>query len=82
MESSDQGRDYVAVFGVVVVADSIQIGRHDAAVVGAVLSIVAFAEFYAGYFCYGVWFVSRFERSGEERVFVHGLRYHAGVDAA
>ena len=48
MEATNQCRDDVGVFGVVVVTRPIEVGRHDAAVVhpvaGAVLSVVAFAE--------------------------------------
>ena len=44
MESSYQGRDHVAVFGMVVVTDPVQIGRHHRTVVGPVLNVVGLAH--------------------------------------
>ena len=70
------------MFGMVVIAWSVEIGGHDAAVVGAVLAVVAFAHFDAGDFSYGIGLVGGFEGTGEECFLAHGLFGHFGVDAA
>jgi hypothetical protein len=70
---------------VVVVAGAVEVGGHDAAVVGAVagavLAVVAFAELDAGDLGDGVGFVGGFQRAGEQGIFAHGLRCKLGVDA-
>ena len=85
VEAADQRRDDVGIFRVVVVAGAVEVGGHDAAIVGAValavLAVVAFAEFDAGDFGDGVGFVGGFQRAGEEGVFAHGLRGELGVNA-
>jgi len=67
---------------VVVVAGAVEVRRHHAAVVGTVLAVVAFTEFYAGDFGYGVGLVRRLKHSGEQRILRHGLRCLFRVDAA
>ena len=85
VEAADQRRDDVGVFRVVVVAGAVEVGGHDAAVVGAVavavLAVVAFAEFDAGDLGDGVGFVGGFQRACEQGVFAHRLRCEFGVDA-
>ena len=85
VKATDQRRDDVGVFRVVVVAGAVEVGGHDAAVVGAVagavLAVVAFAEFDAGNLGDGVGFVGGFQRAGEQGVFAHRLRGEFGVDA-
>ncbi|MDT4839327.1 hypothetical protein FQZ97_731150 [compost metagenome] len=86
VKPADQRWDDVAVFRVVVVARAIEVGGHDAAVVhavaGAKLAVVAFAELDAGDLGHGVGLVGGFERAGEQRALIHGLRGEPGVDAA
>jgi hypothetical protein len=48
VQLADHRRNDVAVLQVVVVAGAVEVGRHDAAVVGAVLAVVALAELDAG----------------------------------
>ena len=64
MESPDERRDYVAIFWVVIISRTVEVGWHYAAVVSVVLAIVGFAEFDTGYFCYGVGFVCWFQGIG------------------
>ena len=81
MELADQGGQDVAVGQVEVVAGAVEVGRHDAAEVGAVLAVVGFAEFDAGDLGDGVGFVGRFEWAGEEGGLGHRLRGQTRVDA-
>ncbi len=71
----------MSVVKVEVVAGSVEVGGHDCDVVGAVLSVEAFAEFEPGDFGDGVRFVGEFEGRGEQCVFVHGLGRFARVYA-
>lgn len=82
VEAADEGRQHVAVFGVVVVADAVEVGGHHADEVGAILVAVGFAEFDAGNLGDGVGLVGGFERAGEQVVFPQGLGGHFGVNAA
>ena len=47
----------MAVFGMIVVADAVEIGGHNAPVVGTILAVVAFTEFDACNFsdCVRLW---------------------------
>ena len=82
VELADHRRQHMAVGEVVIVAGAVEVGRHDAAVVAAVLAVVAFAELDAGDLGDGVGFVGGFEYAGKQSIFAHGLRYGLGVDAA
>ena len=45
MKTTDQRRDDMAVLRMIVVADAVEVRRHDAAVIGAVLAVVASTQF-------------------------------------
>ena len=64
VEPSDQCRDHVAVLGVVVVADPVQVGRHHRPVVGPVLDVVGLAHLDPGDLCDRVGLVRGLERAG------------------
>ncbi len=81
VEAADQGGDHVAVLGVVVVARAVEIGRHDAAIVDAILAVVALAELDPGDFRDRVGLVGGFESAGEQGVFPHRLPGELRVDA-
>ena len=85
MELADHGGNDVGVFRVVVVARAVEVGGHDTTVVdavaGAVLPVVAFAEFDAGNLGDGVGFVGGFQGAGEQGIFAHRLRGKFGIDA-
>ena len=72
METADQGGQDVAVLGVEVVAGPVKVGRHDRAVVGAMLAVVAFAELDAGDLGDGIGLVRRLQHAGQERVLAIG----------
>ena len=72
----------MGILGVVVVAWAIEIGRHHAAVVDAVLAVVALAQLDPGDLGDRVGLVGRLQRAGEQRVLGHRLRREARVDAA
>lgn len=69
------------VLWVVVVPWAVQIGRHRAVEEHAVLPSVKLAHFQAGNLGQGVGFVGFFQRTGQQRVFLDGLRGHSRVDA-
>lgn len=81
VEAADEGRQHMAVRGVIVVVGAVEIGRHHRYEVGAVLAVEVFAVFEARNFCKGVCFVGLFERGSEQAVLAHGLRGQAGIDA-
>eukprot|EP01022_Parablepharisma_sp_SALTPOND_P036279 TRINITY_DN9838_c0_g1_i1.p1 TRINITY_DN9838_c0_g1~~TRINITY_DN9838_c0_g1_i1.p1 ORF type:complete len:1069 (-),score=237.17 TRINITY_DN9838_c0_g1_i1:780-3986(-) len=85
VEASDQGRDDVGIFAVVVVARAVEIGGHHAAVVdamgGAVLPVVAFAELDAGDLGHGIGLVGGLQCAGQQRVLGHRLGGQFRIDA-
>ena len=82
MELADQRRDDMAVVGVVVVVRAVEVGGHHGEEFGAVLAVVAPAHLDAGDLGQGIGPVGRFERAGEQAVFLERLRGQPGVDAA
>ena len=81
MDLADEGGEDVGVVQVIVVVRAIEIGRHGADEVFAVLTGVGLAEFDPGNFRQGVGVVGRLERSGQQRILGNGLRRHFWVDA-
>src|SRR5699024_10177402 len=81
VEAADQRRQHMAVGGVVVVVGTVQVGRHDADVVGAVLAVEVLAVFQAGDLGQGVGLVGLFQRRGQQAAFRHGLGRQAGINA-
>lgn len=81
MESTNESRNDVRIFGVVVVAWPIKVGGHRRMEEDAVLIPVSLAEFEAGDFGDGVGFVGGLERAREEAFLRHGLWGFARVDA-
>ena len=71
----------MAVGGVVVVVGTVQVRRHDADVVGAVLAVEVLAVFQAGDLGQGVGLVGLFQRRGQQAAFRHGLGRQAGINA-
>ena len=64
-----------------VVIRSVEVGRHDSYIVGAVLEIEGFAHLQTSYLSYGIGLVCVFERRCQQTVFGHGLGSIARVDA-
>ena len=77
----NHGRQYMASFQVKVVIWSVQISRHYGNEIGSVLNVEAFAHFQSGNFGNGIRLVGVFQRPGEQRIFLHGLRSIARIDA-
>ena len=71
----------MAVGGVIVVVRTIEVGGHDADVVGAVLTVQKLAVLQTGDLSQCIGLVGLFQFTGQQAVFLHGLRCHAGVDA-
>ena len=75
-------REHMAVFRIVVVVGSVEVARHQAHRVPAVLFTQVQTEFVAGDLRQGVPLVGRFQRSGEKILFFDRLRSTARIDAA
>lgn len=82
VELAQQRRDDVTVLRVVVVARSVQIGRHHCQILRAVLAVVAPAHFDAGDLGQRVRAVGRLQRARQQAVLAHRLRRHLRVNAA
>jgi hypothetical protein len=82
MRLADQRRQHVAVVEVVVVVGAVQVGRHDADVLPAVLIVVGITQLDAGDLGDGVGLVGGLQRAGEQVIFFQWLGGQLGVDAA
>ena len=81
MNLANHGGKHVGVLEVEVVVGTIEVGRHDSDVVGAVLEIEALAHLESGNLGDGVWLVGVLKRRGQQAILGHGLRSLAGIDA-
>ena len=81
MKATDQGCDNVAVFGMVIVAGSIEIGRHHTDEIASVLPAIGFRHLDAGNLGDCIGLVGRLERAGQHRVLAQGLRRKFWIDA-
>ena len=82
VEATDEGRQHVAVLGMVVVVGAVEVGGHHGDVVRAVLAVEELAILEAGDLGQGIGLVGLLQLAGEQAALGHGLRRHAGVDAA
>ena len=81
MKLADHGGQNVAVGKVVVIAGTVEVGRHDATVVTAILPVVAFAKLDTGDFSDGVRLIGGLQRTGKQRILGHWLGRELGIDA-
>ena len=77
METADHGRDYMAVFRVVIVTCAVEVRRHGADGVKAVLLAVGLAHLDARDLGQGIGIIG----SGEQVLLFDGLRAELGIDA-
>ena len=63
----------MSVFGVEIIPGTVQVARHDAAVVPPELPVEAFTELNPGDFCNGVRLVSGLQYTGEQTILADGL---------
>ena len=63
----------MAIFRMIVVARTEQVGGHDAAAVPPILTVIAFAQLYARNFGNGIGLISWLQRAGQQQVLPHGL---------
>ena len=63
----------MAIFRVKAIVGAVEIGRHDRAKIGAVLSIVCLTQLDTGYFRDGVRLIGRLQRPVHERLFRYRL---------
>ena len=82
VETADEGRQHVAVLGMVVIVGPVEVGGHHGDVVRAVLAVEELAILEAGDLGQGVGLVGLLQRAGEQAALGHGLGRHAGIDAA
>ena len=71
----------MAVLGVIVVVGTVEVGWHDAYVVGTVLTIEVFAVLQSADFSQCIRLVGLFQFAGQQARFGHGLWCHAWIDA-
>ena len=81
MEAADQGRQDMAVGGMIVVVGAVEVGGHHRDVVGAVLSVQELAVLQAADLGQGVSLVGLFQLAGQQAALLHGLGSHPGIDA-
>ena len=71
----------MAVFGMIIVAGSIEIGGHHRYEIAAVLAAVGLTQLDASDFCNRIPFVRRLELTGQQLIFAHGLLGEFRVNA-
>ena len=71
----------MAVLWVIVIMGAIQIGRHDAAVIAAMLTVIAFTQLDPGDLGNRIGFIGGLQRTGEQGLFAHRLLGMLGVNA-
>ena len=81
MEPANQSRKHMAVLGMEIVARPVKVGRHDRAVVGAMLAIIALAQLDSGNLGDGVRLVGGFKHPGQQRTFCNRLRRFLRINA-
>jgi hypothetical protein len=81
MESTHQGGHHVRTFEIEVIARPIEIGRHHASIIAAVLAVKAFAKLDPRYLGDGIRLVGRLEVAAQQRFLRNRLRRIAWVDA-
>ena len=74
VKPADQRCDDVAVFGVIIVAGPVQIGRHHIDEVGAILAAIGFDHLDAGDLGDRIGLVGRLQRSGQHGILAQRLR--------
>ena len=81
MEAANERGNDVTVFCMIIVAWTVEIGRHRRVVEEPVLLAIVLAKFEAGNFRDGIGFVGWFEFAGEQTRFGHWLRRVFRIDA-
>ena len=81
MRFAQQGGQHVAGLQVKIVVGPVQVGRHDAAIVPAVLALKRLAQLDPGDFGHRVGLVGQFQRPGQQGLLPHGLGGVTRVDA-
>ena len=81
MEAAQQGRDHMAVLRVIVIMGAIQIGRHYAAVITTMLTVIAFTQLDPGDLGNRIGLIGGLQGTGEQGLFAHRLLSMLGVNA-
>lgn len=81
METADHGRDHMAVFRVIIVTCAVEVRRHGADGVKAVLLAVGLAHLDARDLGQGIGIIGGLQGSGEQVLLFDGLRAELGIDA-
>ena len=82
VEAADQCGQHVTVFRMVIVVRTVEICRHHADVVGAVLTVEVLAVLQSADLGQGVSLVGGFQRGGQQTTLRHGLWRKTRIDAA
>lgn len=81
MKLADKRRQNVGVLEIVIVVRPVKIGGHGADKIAAVLAAIGLTHFDAGDLGDGVPFIGRFERAGQEILFLQRLWRKFGINA-
>ncbi len=81
MKPADQCGDDVAVFGMIIVARPVQIGRHHIDEIARVLAAIGFHHLDPGDLGDRIGLVGRLQRSRQHRILAQRLRRKFGIDA-
>ena len=81
MKPADQRGDDVAVFGMIIVAGPIQIGRHHADEVGAILAAIGLGHLDPGDLGDRIGLIGRLQRPGQHGIFPQRLGREPRIDA-
>ena len=82
VETADEGRQHVAVLGMVVVVGPVEVGGHHGDVVCAVLAVEELAVLEAADLGQSIGLVGLLQFTGQQAAFFHRLGSHARIDAA
>ncbi len=81
VEAADQGGDDVAVFGMIIVAAAVEIGRHHVDEVGAILAAIGLHHLDPGDLGNRIGLVGRLQRPRQHGVLAQRLRRQLRIDA-
>jgi len=81
VDAADEGREHVAVFGVVVVVGAVEVRWHYGDVVCSILPVQEFTVFEPADFSQRICLIGLFQLASQQATLLHRLGRHARVDA-
>ena len=81
MKAAYQRWQYMTILCMKIITGTVEISRHDATEIGAVLAVVALAQLDAGNLSHRIGFIGRLERTAQKILLAHRLRRTTRIDA-